>query len=123
MSTRVSLREEVREPEGAYLFSSSTKMMSLSTPSLPCSAISQTLFMTLVTTRSWGTPDRCEMSTTRISRSLKGPTTSGEPASVLEAVKAGASGYLVKTATRDELHDAVARTFVGEAVFPAGLAA
>lgn len=47
---------------------------------------------------------------------------SGEQADVLEAVKAGATGYLVKSASRDELLDAVARTARGEAVFTAGLA-
>jgi hypothetical protein len=78
MSTRVSLRLLVLDPDGAYLLSSSTKMTSLSTPRRPCSAISQTLFMTLVTTRSWGTPERCEISTTRISRSSNGPSTCGE---------------------------------------------
>jgi DNA-binding NarL/FixJ family response regulator len=47
---------------------------------------------------------------------------SGEHADVLEAVKAGASGYLVKSASREELLDAVARTAAGEAVFTPGLA-
>ncbi|SDP75402.1 two component transcriptional regulator, LuxR family [Actinopolyspora xinjiangensis] len=47
---------------------------------------------------------------------------SGEHADVLEAVKAGASGYLVKSASVDELVDAVRRTAVGDAVFTAGLA-
>ena len=47
---------------------------------------------------------------------------SGEHADVLEAVKAGATGYLVKSASRAELLDAVARTAVGEAVFTPGLA-
>ncbi|GAA5159109.1 response regulator transcription factor [Pseudonocardia eucalypti] len=41
---------------------------------------------------------------------------------VLDAVKAGAAGYLVKTASADELVDAVRRTAVGDAVFTAGLA-
>jgi DNA-binding NarL/FixJ family response regulator len=49
-------------------------------------------------------------------------TASGEHADVLEAVKAGATGYLVKSASREELLDAVARTAVGEAVFTPGLA-
>lgn len=48
---------------------------------------------------------------------------SGEDADVLEAVKAGARGYLVKSAARAELVDAVRRTAAGEAVFSAGLAA
>jgi DNA-binding NarL/FixJ family response regulator len=47
---------------------------------------------------------------------------SGEQADVLEAVKAGATGYLVKSASREELLDAVRRTAAGEAVFTAGLA-
>src|SRR5439155_12323661 len=47
---------------------------------------------------------------------------SGEHSDVLEAVKAGASGYLVKSASVDELVDAVRRTAAGDAVFTAGLA-
>jgi DNA-binding NarL/FixJ family response regulator len=47
---------------------------------------------------------------------------SGEQADVLEAVKAGALGYLVKSASRAELISAVARTAAGETVFTAGLA-
>jgi DNA-binding NarL/FixJ family response regulator len=47
---------------------------------------------------------------------------SGEHADVLQAVKAGATGYLVKSATRDELVDAVTRTADGEPVFTPGLA-
>jgi DNA-binding NarL/FixJ family response regulator len=47
---------------------------------------------------------------------------SGEESDVLEAVKAGATGYLVKSAQRDEFLTAVARTAAGEAVFTAGLA-
>ncbi len=47
---------------------------------------------------------------------------SGEQADVLEAVKAGATGYLVKSASRPELLDAVARTARGDAVFTPGLA-
>jgi DNA-binding NarL/FixJ family response regulator len=47
---------------------------------------------------------------------------SGEHADVLEAVKAGATGYLVKSASSSELLDAVARTALGEAVFTPGLA-
>lgn len=49
-------------------------------------------------------------------------TASGEQADVLEAVKAGATGYLVKSASSAELLDAVRRTAKGEAVFTAGLA-
>ncbi|WP_151772862.1 response regulator [Streptomyces abyssomicinicus] len=47
---------------------------------------------------------------------------SGEHADVLEAVKSGATGYLVKSASTGELLDAVRRTAVGEAVFTPGLA-
>ena len=48
---------------------------------------------------------------------------SGEQQDVLDAVKAGATGYLVKSASREELLDAVRRTAAGEPVFTAGLAA
>ncbi|HEX2291098.1 MAG TPA: response regulator transcription factor [Pseudonocardiaceae bacterium] len=47
---------------------------------------------------------------------------SGEQADVLAAVQAGASGYLVKSASVEELVDAVRRTAEGEVVFSAGLA-
>jgi DNA-binding NarL/FixJ family response regulator len=47
---------------------------------------------------------------------------SGEQADVLEAVKAGATGYLVKSASASELVDAVRRTAAGDAVFSSGLA-
>jgi DNA-binding NarL/FixJ family response regulator len=47
---------------------------------------------------------------------------SGAHSDVLEAVKAGASGYLVKSASAEELVDAVNRTAQGDAVFTAGLA-
>lgn len=47
---------------------------------------------------------------------------SGEHADVLEAVKAGASGYLVKSASRHEFLEAVRRTAEGEPVFTPGLA-
>lgn len=43
-------------------------------------------------------------------------------ADVLAAVRAGASGYLVKSASVHELVDAVRRTAEGDAVFSAGLA-
>jgi DNA-binding NarL/FixJ family response regulator len=41
---------------------------------------------------------------------------------VLEAVKAGATGYLVKSASREELLDAVRRVAAGDTVFTPGLA-
>ena len=47
---------------------------------------------------------------------------SGEHRDVLDAVRVGASGYLVKSATAAELVDAVLRTSRGEAVFSPGLA-
>ena len=47
---------------------------------------------------------------------------SGEQADVLAAVKAGATGYLVKSASREELLDAVRRTAKGDPVFTPGLA-
>ena len=48
---------------------------------------------------------------------------SGERDDVLEAVKAGASGYLVKSASKAELTAAVRATAAGRAVFTPGLAA
>jgi len=47
---------------------------------------------------------------------------SGEHTDVLEAVKAGAAGYLVKSASADELLSAVQRTADGFPVFTPGLA-
>jgi DNA-binding NarL/FixJ family response regulator len=47
---------------------------------------------------------------------------SAEQGDVLEAVTAGASGYLVKSAGLDELVEAVRRTAAGQAVFGPGLA-
>ena len=47
---------------------------------------------------------------------------SGEHADVLEAVKAGATGYLIKSASREELLDAVRRVAAGDTVFTPGLA-
>lgn len=47
---------------------------------------------------------------------------SGEHTDVLEAVKAGASGYLVKSASAEELMKAVVSTAAGHAVFTPGLA-
>jgi len=48
---------------------------------------------------------------------------SGEQQDVLDAVKAGASGYLLKSASSTELVDAARRTAAGHAVFTPGLAA
>jgi DNA-binding NarL/FixJ family response regulator len=47
---------------------------------------------------------------------------SGEEADVLEAVKNGASGYLLKGSTAEEIGDAVRRVASGEAVFTPQLA-
>ena len=64
-----------------------------------------------------------------VTRALAGSDTrvlvlsaSGESEDVLEAVKAGASGYLLKSAAAAELVDAVRRTAAGDAVFTPGLA-
>jgi DNA-binding NarL/FixJ family response regulator len=47
---------------------------------------------------------------------------SGEQVDVLEAVKAGSTGYLVKSASREELISAVSRVAQGDTVFTPGLA-
>jgi DNA-binding NarL/FixJ family response regulator len=47
---------------------------------------------------------------------------SGEQGDVLDAVKAGATGYLVKSASSADLLDAVRRVAVGDTVFTPGLA-
>jgi DNA-binding NarL/FixJ family response regulator len=47
---------------------------------------------------------------------------SGEQQDVLDAVKAGASGYVLKSASSGELVDAARRTAAGDAVFTPGLA-
>jgi DNA-binding NarL/FixJ family response regulator len=47
---------------------------------------------------------------------------SGEQQDVLDAMKAGATGYLLKSAAPREFLDAVRRTAAGEAVFTPGLA-
>jgi DNA-binding NarL/FixJ family response regulator len=47
---------------------------------------------------------------------------SGEHRDVLGAVKAGATGYILKSASRAEFLDAVRRTGMGDAVFSPGLA-
>ncbi|MHB8513295.1 MAG: response regulator [Actinomycetota bacterium] len=48
-------------------------------------------------------------------------SSSDERSKVIAAVKAGATGYLIKTATPDEVVDAIARVNAGEMVFPASL--
>ena len=47
---------------------------------------------------------------------------SGEHRDVLDAVKAGATGYILKSSSRAEFLDAVRRTGAGDAVFSPGLA-
>ncbi len=47
---------------------------------------------------------------------------SGEEADVLDAIKAGATGYMLKSATAGEVADAVRRVAAGEPVFTASLA-
>lgn len=47
---------------------------------------------------------------------------SGEHRDVLEAVKAGATGYLVKSASKQELIEAVRRVADGDTVYTSGLA-
>lgn len=47
---------------------------------------------------------------------------SGEREDVLRAMRAGAKGYLVKSASKDELVEGVRRTADGDAVFTPGLA-
>ncbi|MGW8376564.1 response regulator transcription factor [Streptomyces sp. ODS28] len=72
-----------------------------------------------------------ELPGVEVCRELVGPearlrvlvlSASGEHADVLEAVKSGATGYLVKSASTEELVDAVRRTAVGDPVFTPGLA-
>jgi DNA-binding NarL/FixJ family response regulator len=46
---------------------------------------------------------------------------SDEKAQVVEAVKAGASGYLLKTAASKEIIEAVRKVYAGELVFPPSL--
>ncbi|MGH2749452.1 MAG: response regulator [Actinomycetota bacterium] len=47
---------------------------------------------------------------------------SAEEADVLEAVKSGASGYLLKSSTSQEVRDAIVRVTAGDAVFTPSLA-
>jgi DNA-binding NarL/FixJ family response regulator len=72
-----------------------------------------------------------DMSGVEVIKGLSGPhpharilvlSASAEQQDVLDAVKAGALGYLVKSAGRDEFLEAVRRTAEGDAVFTAGLA-
>ncbi|EST34629.1 LuxR family transcriptional regulator [Streptomycetaceae bacterium MP113-05] len=72
-----------------------------------------------------------ELPGVEVCRELVGPdsalrvlvlSASGEHADVLEAVKSGATGYLVKSASTGELIDAVRRTAAGDPVFTPGLA-
>ncbi|MDT0381016.1 response regulator transcription factor [Streptomyces sp. DSM 42041] len=72
-----------------------------------------------------------ELPGVEVCRELVGPdsalrvlvlSASGEHADVLEAVKSGATGYLVKSASTEELIDAVRRTAAGDPVFTPGLA-
>ncbi|MFI6596900.1 response regulator [Nonomuraea sp. NPDC050536] len=69
-----------------------------------------------------------DMSGAEVARGMaEGPrilvlSASAEHDDVLEAVKAGASGYLVKSASREEFLEAVQRTAEGDAVFTPGLA-
>ncbi|HEX2314401.1 MAG TPA: response regulator transcription factor [Thermomonospora sp.] len=76
-----------------------------------------------------------DISGVEVARALAAPGDDGEPAvrvlvlsasgeqqDVLDAVKAGATGYLLKSAAREEFLDAVRRTAEGDAVFTPGLA-
>lgn len=72
-----------------------------------------------------------ELPGVEVCRELVGPdsalrvlvlSASGEHADVLEAVKSGATGYLVKSAGTQDLLDAVRRTAAGDPVFTPGLA-
>jgi len=74
-------------------------------------------------------PDMSGVEVTGVLRSLNPAvrvlvlSASGEQQDVLDAVKAGAAGYLLKSAARPEFLDAVRRTADGDAVFTPGLAA
>jgi len=76
-----------------------------------------------------------DISGVEVARALAAPGEDGEPAvrvlvlsasgerqDVLDAVKAGATGYLLKSAAREEFLEAVRRTAEGDAVFTPGLA-
>ncbi|MBW9206258.1 response regulator transcription factor [Mumia sp. zg.B53] len=71
-------------------------------------------------------PDGVEVTATLTQRGLDTKvlvlSASGEQQDVLDAVKAGASGYLVKSASREALLDAVQAVARGESVFTPGLA-
>ena len=49
-------------------------------------------------------------------------SSSDERSSVIDAVRAGAAGYLLKTAEAEEIYDAIRRVLRGELVFPPALA-
>jgi len=74
-------------------------------------------------------PDRSGVEVVTDLQSLDEPprvlvlSASGEKGDVIAAVRAGAAGYLTKTATRAELLEAVEATAAGDAVFSPGLAA
>lgn len=73
-------------------------------------------------------PDGSGVEVARALASLEPPprilvlSASGERQDVLDALTAGATGYLVKSASSTELVDAVRRVAVGDAVFTPGLA-
>ncbi len=69
-----------------------------------------------------GVPAIAEIMASRPETRILVLSASGEHTDVLEAVKAGATGYLVKSAGAEELLDAVHRTARGVAVFTPGLA-
>ena len=69
-----------------------------------------------------GVPAIAEIMAARQETRILVLSASGEHTDVLEAVKAGATGYLVKSAGAEELLDAVRRTARGVAVFTPGLA-
>ncbi len=74
-------------------------------------------------------PDRSGVDVVSDLQSLAEPprvlvlSASGERADVIAAVRAGATGYLTKSATRGELLEAIEQTAAGDAVFSPGLAA
>ena len=69
-----------------------------------------------------GVPAIAEIMAARPETRILVLSASGEHSDVLDAVKAGATGYLIKSAGAEELLDAVHRTARGVAVFTPGLA-